>query len=103
MRLLLACEQKATLLRRFTSGISPLHLPHIHPFPISKFRKSYRTGLKSGLHAGKWTPMPHAREAVSFREQSAVTREELVTDKAAKRAVLVHVLKSAVPGLRVKM
>lgn len=55
------------------------------------------------VNAGKWTRMPYASEAVSFREQPAVTREELVTDKAAKRAVLVHVLKPAVPGLRVKM
>lgn len=55
------------------------------------------------VNTGKWTQMPHASEAVSFREQSAVTREELVTDKAAKRAVLVHVFKLALPGLQVKM
>lgn len=55
------------------------------------------------VNTGKWTQMPHVSEAVSFREQPAVTREELVTDKAAKRAVLVHVLKPGLPGLQVKM
>lgn len=55
------------------------------------------------VNAGKWTQMPHVSEAVSFREQPAVTRKELVTDKAAKRAVLVHVFIPGLPGLRVKM
>ncbi|KAK2843050.1 hypothetical protein Q7C36_011265 [Tachysurus vachellii] len=64
---------------------------------------SCRTGLKPNIRAGKWTQMPHASEAVSFREWPAVTRKELVTDKTAKRAVLVHILKSAFSGLRLKM
>lgn len=55
------------------------------------------------VNTGKWIQMPDVNEGVSFREQPAVTREELVTDKTAKRVVLVHVFKLALPGLRVKM